>query len=46
MTIGYAYFGLSGKNTPKAEPTMHENDQQPDDAVQNMIDEGVLMIRV
>ena len=40
VTIGYAYFGLSGKNTPKAEPTMDENDQQPDDAVQNMTDEG------
>ena len=37
VTIGYAYFGLSGKNTPKAENIKPENEQQPnaDDADQN-----------
>jgi len=40
VTIGYTYFGLNGKKAPEAEPIRNENDQQPDDAVQNMIDEG------
>ncbi len=44
VTIGYAYFGLSGKNTPKAQPIKQENDHEPnsnaDDAHQNSIDEG------
>ncbi len=39
VTIGYAYFGLSGKNTPKAETetSKPENEQQPnaDDAEQS-----------
>lgn len=44
MTIGYAYFGLSGKNTPKAETIQPENEQQPNaddaDQNQNIIDGG------
>jgi len=40
VTIGYAYFGLSDKNTPKGEAVKHKNEQQPNDAIQNAIDGG------
>ena len=40
MTIGYAYFGLSGKNTPKANTDTFKlrtgDDEQPNDADQNI----------
>ena len=40
LTIGYAYFGLSGKNTPKANTDTFKvragDDKQPNDADQNI----------
>jgi hypothetical protein len=36
VTIGYAYFGLSDKNTSKGKAVRHKNEQQSNDSVQNV----------